>query len=719
MKPYRLLAAAVLAATLGLGACHHDQSAVGAIDDASLHRAQDALSQPAWLHDHLPTTTVGYLRIASPWSLAGAVPNGRPLDAVMAGDANLKAIAALREAIGKDKVLADAGVTPYLLPLLADLRSPAEAVLIDPIGTPSPNSQLLLTMRLAQKNAAELNARFAQFNVPELKLAAPLDDHGDGRLSQGTPLHFDADSGRLFALVSRQPGDASQLAGVIAELKNSKPDSTVAKAIAAQERQIDQSGQGNFGWISLHGLGGLAAGAIPSESVGTLPGDLTAKAESIAFGSGTVDGHGRISLIVHAPQARLLGYLAPKQFAPNFKVAGVPRWVMSFALPGAEQVKTFEDNLALDFGADRAKTLRQADATMQQKLGFGLAELSRWLGPELIAFQDQAGNYAAVRVSDRKALYDHLQTLAQRLHGSYRTQSMDGAEIHILDLPNAAMPSDDGTDPSSHAWTQLFGRLGSHFYWIEDGDFLIFAKVPQALADRTAATLDTPLDAWLKTQGWQGPQNLLGFTTQSLDAQRDAYYTYLQLLQMLGDLSGGSIDLASLPAAHGLNLPTQGVLGMNMGATADDFSLGFSYEQQPTELFTSGGSMAAVAGVAIAAAVAVPAYQDYTVRSQVSAAMAEAAPLRTAVAMYHEENGRWPKDAHQAGIDQTTDSPYVDSVTLGAGGEIRVHFSIAATPAANPKLDDKTLLLTPQGDNWRCHSDDIDAKYLPASCQEP
>jgi Tfp pilus assembly protein PilE len=717
----RIVVATMLVASLSIAACHRDQPAK--LEAASLQRAQDELSQPAWLRGHLPATTVGYMRIASPWGMLGAAQNGRPLDVVMASEQNLKAVAALREAMATDKTLADVGVTPYLLPLLADLRSPVEMAMIDPIGMPSPNTQVLVSMRLAQKSVAELNARFARFDLPALKLAAPLDSHGDGRLALGTPLHFDAASGRLFALASRQPADPAKLAALIADLAGTKPDSDVVRAIAAQEQQIDQSGQGTFAWISLRGVGGVAAGAIPAESFGTLPGDFVSKTESISLGAGTVDGHGRLRVAVHAPQSRLLGYFAPARFAPDFKVAGQPRWVVNFALPSGGQFKNFENNLSLDFGAENAAGVRNAENLLQQKLGFSLAQLAQWIGPEVIGFEDDAGVYTAVRVNDRKALYEHLQTLAQQQGGSFRSQSMDGIEIHSLGLGHGRIAAAADTDPRQQAFATLVARIGTHLYWMEDGDFLIFAKVPQALADRGTAKLDTSLDAWLKTQAWHGNESLLGFTTVSHDAQRNAYYGYLQLLQILGDFSGQQTDLLAMPAAHSLNLPRQGVVGMSFGTTADDLSLNITYEQQPLEMLSGngGGSMTTVAAVAIIAAIAVPAYQDYIIKAQVVEGVTLADDAKTSLAAYRQQHGHWPKNNQQAGLSppEAIKGRYVDQVTVDGSGTIRVHFSATAPSQANAQLDDKTLLFNPEGSSWRCHSDDIVDKYLPTACRNP
>ena len=710
----RLLSVAVLCACAALGACHREQAP--SADAEAVHRAQEQLSQPAWLNRHLPARTVGYVRIPSPWSLLGAVPNGRPLDAALASEQHLKAVAALRDAIAKDKLLADAGATPFVLALLSDLRAPLEIAAVDPLGMLSPGSMLLATTQLEQRDVAKLNARFAQLGA--LHLQAPLDAKGDGALASGELLHFDAASGRLFVLMARSGAgavtpDRGTLDALIGE--TGKPEATeVVAKVAEQERQIDASGQGLFGWFSTHGLGGLASGAIPADHVGTLPGDFTAKAESIAFGWGAVDGHGRFQLRLHAPQARLLDYLAPKQFAPGFKVAGKPSWVVTMALPGTEQVKAFEDGLVLNFGADRAAAYRKAMGELKQNAGFDLAELSQWIGPELVGYEDDAGTYTAVRVRDRKALYARLEELAKTRRWNYRVLTVEGSPVHSLWIPGHF--GDDaaaGQDKHEGAPLALLGRLGSRLYWVEDGDYLIFGKLPQALADRAAAKLDTHMDEWLKAQAHPGTPSLFGYTATSRDAQRKAYYGYLQLLQYVDDASGGTVDLSALPAAHTLDLPRDGVIGASLDATQDDLSLGLTYEQNPLEMVTGGsGGMVAVAAAAMAAAVAVPAYQDYTLRSTVAQALATAGPAKTAMIEFRQTSGRWPKNAKEAGLDGEAS----DTLAIGPG---RIELSLAGTGQA--KLSGGTVVLTPekagQAWTWQCRAEGIDNKYLPAECR--
>ncbi|HFC1665890.1 TPA: pilin [Neisseria gonorrhoeae] len=67
--------------------------------------------------------------------------------------------------------------------------------------------------------------------------------------------------------------------------------------------------------------------------------------------------------------------------------------------------------------------------------------------------------------------------------------------------------------------------------------------------------------------------------------------------------------------------------------------------------FTLIELMIVIAIVGILAAVALPAYQDYTARAQVSEAILLAEGQKSAVTEYYLNNGEWPKDNGNAGKD--------------------------------------------------------------------
>jgi len=717
-----LLSAAITAA-LGLAACHKKDEAPAA-DPKAVAAAQAAISSPAWLRQHLPAQTVAYLRLPSPWGMLGGVPNGRPLDAALSTKANLDVVAKLRETLAKDKVLADAKVGPVLNLLLGDLRSPLEVALIDPLGIPSPTTRVVVSGLFSFDSVDAFNQRLASLNAP--LLAAPLDAQGNGKLPSGGSVRYVVSEHRLWVTQSlQQPSDAHTIDDLIATFAKSSA-ATAPATLGALEAHIDTSGEGLFGWATIRGVGAVAANQAGESPLGKLPTDFASKADALAFGSGTVDGHGQFRLVVHAPQARVLQYVTPGSFAPTVKTVGEPHWAVTVALPNAEGYKAFEDNLNLDFGPERAKTIRDGLAKMRAAYGFDVADYVKWMGPESIVFADDAGQFYAVRARDLKAWYARIDEMTKA--GRWRSGEMtvDDAKVHWLVVPGAPYEP-DADHPEQQAlvpFMNLMRRFGSRMYWVEEGDWIVLAKIPQALADRAAARPDTSLDEWFKGHAYPGSRVLMGYTATSRDAQRDAYYAYIELLQMMGGVAGADLDIASLPAAHTLGLPEKGVVGAAVEADADTLALSFTYEQSPTELVGQMGSAGAIGTAAILAAIAIPQYQQYVVRSQVSTALAAAYPVKIAVAERRLATGKFPANNAAAGLGkpETLGNDYAGSVEVGQGGEIVVTLDATPPRKTDPRLDAGQLVLTPKVDGktitWTCSGEGIDPKNLPQSCRD-
>jgi len=129
--------------------------------------------------------------------------------------------------------------------------------------------------------------------------------------------------------------------------------------------------------------------------------------------------------------------------------------------------------------------------------------------------------------------------------------------------------------------------------------------------------------------------------------------------------------------------------------------------------FTLIELMIVVAIIGILAAVALPAYQDYTIRAKVSEVMLAASSAKNNVAEYAQVNGALPTAA-QLSVD-TQASDYVASVSWD-GAKI-----VATATAKEPKISAKTIELTAtRASNgqvtWVC-AGSIDSKYRPSSCK--
>ena len=145
--------------------------------------------------------------------------------------------------------------------------------------------------------------------------------------------------------------------------------------------------------------------------------------------------------------------------------------------------------------------------------------------------------------------------------------------------------------------------------------------------------------------------------------------------------------------------------------------------------FTLIELMIVVAIIGILAAIAIPAYQDYTIRAQVSEGLNLSGGAKTAVTEFFQDRGNLPTDNAEAGIAASGDiqGNYVESVAVGddggaADGVITVTYSSDAPQEANSAIDGDTLTLTPDTSNpgsvdWNCDSADLANKHLPAACR--
>ena len=138
--------------------------------------------------------------------------------------------------------------------------------------------------------------------------------------------------------------------------------------------------------------------------------------------------------------------------------------------------------------------------------------------------------------------------------------------------------------------------------------------------------------------------------------------------------------------------------------------------------FTLIELMIVVAIIGILAAVALPAYQDYTVRAKVSEIVLAASGGRTTIAEYFQTKAEMPADAAVAGIT-TQDSKYVTSVVYTkTSATVGVITALAKTAIGGGVTASQGIILTGTGDaatgvvNWVC-TGTIPAKYLPASCK--
>ena len=139
--------------------------------------------------------------------------------------------------------------------------------------------------------------------------------------------------------------------------------------------------------------------------------------------------------------------------------------------------------------------------------------------------------------------------------------------------------------------------------------------------------------------------------------------------------------------------------------------------------FTLIELMIVVAIIGILAAIAIPAYQDYTIRVKVSEAIMAAGPAKTSISEFRlSQTTGWPSEA-AAGFSTNIDSKYVNSIKWDDTTQL-LTVSIKALGGTTANGQTLSLLgtIAPSGNavDWDCKpvSGGIAAKYLPADCRQ-
>ncbi len=139
--------------------------------------------------------------------------------------------------------------------------------------------------------------------------------------------------------------------------------------------------------------------------------------------------------------------------------------------------------------------------------------------------------------------------------------------------------------------------------------------------------------------------------------------------------------------------------------------------------FTLIELMIVVAIIGILAAIAIPAYQDYTIRSKVTEMINSAGVCKTSVAEYYQSLGAFPTSATQAGCSDIGTANTI-APTVNSSGQISIVAS--GTLATQLGSGTNTFGYTPQTASagapitaWVCNAapTNILSKYLPATCR--
>lgn len=156
--------------------------------------------------------------------------------------------------------------------------------------------------------------------------------------------------------------------------------------------------------------------------------------------------------------------------------------------------------------------------------------------------------------------------------------------------------------------------------------------------------------------------------------------------------------------------------------------------EQPANRFSKQGGftlielMIVVAIIGVLASIAVPQYQNYVGRAQVSEALNLMSPAKIAISEYYVTRGEFPTTNEQAGLSEPSQmsGKYVASVDVSPG-DAGMTVITMKTDSVVSDLQGKTLIFQPNGEgsgviNWECRTgggetSQIPLKFLPSECR--
>ncbi len=656
---------------------------------------QPVLDRPASMINELDDDAIFYLRLPNLFS--GLAGDGRRTDRAYQSAAHQQIIARLQQRImtyAQPLLHKQIGIAELAL---LHLNGPIEIVVQGAGGVASPASALIVRMPIRPLSRPTI---------------AQLLSKG---ISESEPLKFGADG---VALMTPAPD-----MGVRFELSNA--DRLLTIKLQAQTFQQEPSPYRGLPTKNIADISMRAKRLEPSDTGFVMVARLSAfhpivqsliatgddnarqmyaafsQVNTIAIGAGyhsansfskkagSSKGTGGAFSVELDLNERAMKYLPAGQMRFDAPTLGTPDSMFSLQLPNQKQARAMVNAVDQLIG-DRQYALSKA----LDDLPMNPLEIFDVIGPSVVAYNDEGGTALAIELHDPKAWEQFLAKLDKAMENSlvrlHRREFQTRGERYLaLDLrstmadslkplldvkPTAAEQSiidetlgtsDDqptALDQELSTWLDLLAEQRSGLgVFRTSGKWLLWSEIPQPLFGRKAG--NAPLGRWLaKTQQQDFSTSLIAGSMQARHHAKLGYHIYLSMLQNLSDLLGADIAIEDMPSARELKIPEIGAIGFSVDRMQSGVAFRLHYQNSPAELLGSNG-VTTVAVVAVLAAVAIPAYQDYILRSRITAATVAVRSMQIELTEMQSKDGELPTQFESTAVPPAN----VDSIRFDDG----------------------------------------------------
>lgn len=687
-------------------------------------------TEKAWLRNSLPDSADIYLRIPTPWFLFTGVDNSFKF--AQKNEHHVHLLQAIQQGLRERLSTQFDATTGSLVSLLSThMISPLEIAALPNTSDPA-TPTIIFATKLDFATTKEFHKTISPLlsfdtTIQEIDPMAP---NGMGTLAipllNNTSVYQFNPSTSELLVVSSNILDKESLKGILAAIKPapSHPMHTV-------ERSIDASSKGIFGFINVKNLLPMLATQIPPEAQMGLQMSGLDQINFLAFGYGAGDGKTRLKIVADMPNAGFRTFLPIVNNTFDFHARGSIDTLGVLALPTESQFKQLEHLLVFSgqSSPEYAKFLEE----FKRQTGFAIEQVFTIIGPEVVLLSDEVNDFLAIRLQDSEKFHQFLSNAAEKGWLQFNEITLKNITINHAAVPfstsagldelRTALTDNVAQDKNSAALFDIFGKINSHYYWLEEDGFLILANIPQPLVERSLRDDKVNINTWLtSTQKHDMSNALVAFTTSKSDISRNYYYHYLQILQLLSDISGTEGDFQTLPHAGELKFSEKGSVAVSLNSSENQLALECSFEESILDLFyTIGGTYETAAMVGILSAIAIPQFAEYREKAQMQSTLlaAKAAQgvvedlLNEGITLDEIRNGQHSILPPMDVVDKN-----VASIDIKLGTVI---IELKKAPKSNTA--GATLTYTPSVDEttgaviWECTSAGIIDRYLPPTCQ--
>jgi len=474
------------------------------------------------------------------------------------------------------------------------LTSPIEAMVIDGVDPAIPTPNVVITASANFTSIDEIQTLFNVMakNAPEFEVSKSIQADGYAELliaKMNAQFQWDKDKSRftLLAGVSLSPNNLSDL------LKTFVDNPT--HQMKTLENTIDSSGQGVFAWANPRKISSLGSSLGMQKEIAAMAVVGISTMKNIAFGAGTSDGINRLKYVVEMPVAGFRSYMPIIKTSPSFSVIGKTKVVATMGIPSRADFVSIENTIALVSKPKDMVSYYKFKKGFQKALGFEVDDIFDFFGQDMSFISDEAGSYAAIRLNDAEKFKTTLAKSVETLGLEYTQREIGGHTYHHLKIPSVYKTYlEDQSVKRKRPENKLLDRfmsVPSHFYWEQEGDYLIMANIPQTLIDRHYIKTQTPVKNWLTKQQRMNPEgSLMMISLNNEGTAKKMYRMHLSLLNYLADFVGKPIDLFALATPQEAKIPQQSSYGFKMTSSKTQLAFELNYESNPMEFIAAGGA---------------------------------------------------------------------------------------------------------------------------------